>query len=268
MIYFCSDKNRRALVLATPALNGIDFLEVIGPSGCGKQLALTLLKDARGLTLTPNNIVITGGAAVQVVSVSAATNDDPFVLTVNLSGPGEFSPYALAVVAGSGISDPPDGFDPQLSTVSFSFKAGCPTPADCLPDNCCPAPVRSAPDINYLAKEYGAFRQVMLDRLAVLVRHVTSWWCTRTRCPDRSYRPNAGICAAYGRSHQPERRSKASSIACGAHRTERPTVCPPCSLGPFCSVVQRPTAFRGRVDLHGHAHPIGCFVGHVVTCAS
>ena len=30
MIYFCSDKNRRALVLATPALNGIDFLEVIG----------------------------------------------------------------------------------------------------------------------------------------------------------------------------------------------------------------------------------------------
>ena len=169
MIYFCSDKNRRSLVLASPALNGIDFLEVIGPSGCGTQLALTLLKDARTLTLTPDNIAITGGAPIQVVSISPATDDAPFVLTVNLAGPGDFSLYQLAVVAGPGISDPPDGFDPQLSTVSFSFKAGCPTPADCLPDNCCPAPVSSAPDINYLAKDYGAFRQVMLDRIAVLV---------------------------------------------------------------------------------------------------
>ena len=169
MIYFCSVKNRRALVLATSALNGIDFLEVVGPDGCGKKLALTLLKDACGLTLTLDNIAITGGTPVQVVSISPATNDDPFVLTVNLAGPGDFSPYQLTVVAGPGILDPPDGFDPQLSTVSFSFKAGCPTPADCLPDNCCPAPVRSTPDINYLAKDYGGFRQVMLDRLAVLV---------------------------------------------------------------------------------------------------
>ncbi len=169
MIYFCSAKNRRALVLATPTLNGIDFLEVVGPSGCGRQLALTLLKDARSLTLTPDNVAITGGSPVSVTSISPATNDDPFVLTVNLDGPGDFSPYQLAVVAGPGITEPPDGFDPQLSTVSFSFKAGCPTPADCLPDNCCPAPVRSAPDINYLAKDYGGFRQVMLDRLAVLV---------------------------------------------------------------------------------------------------
>jgi hypothetical protein len=169
VIYFCSDKNRRSLVLAAPGLNGIDFLEVVGPNGCGRQLALTLLKDARGLTLSPNNMIITGGAPVQVVSISPATNDDCLVLTINLEGPGDFSPYQLAVVAGPGIADPPDGFDPQLSTVSFSFKAGCPTPADCLPDNCCPAPVRSAPDINYLAKDYGGFRQVMLDRLAVLV---------------------------------------------------------------------------------------------------
>lgn len=169
MIYFCSDKNRRSLVLAAPALNGIDFLEVVGPNGCGKQLMLTLLKDARGLTLTPDNTVITGGAPVHVASISPATNDDPFVLTINLEGLGDFSPYQLAIVAGPGIGDPPEGFDPQLSTVSFSFKAGCPTPADCLPDNCCPAPVRSAPDINYLAKDYGGFRQVMLDRLAVLV---------------------------------------------------------------------------------------------------
>ncbi len=168
MIYFCSQKNRRALVLASPSLNGIDFLEVVGPTGCGKQLALTLLKDARALTITPENIAISGGAPVQVGSISPATNDAPFVILVNLSGSGDFSPYQLTLVAAPGVADPPDGFDPQLSTVPFSFKAGCPTPADCLPDNCCPAALRPVPDINYLAKDYGGFRQVMLDRLAVL----------------------------------------------------------------------------------------------------
>jgi hypothetical protein len=169
MIYFCSQKNRRALVLASPALNGIDFLEVVGPTGCGKQLALTLLKDARALTLEPANFAITGGAPVQVDSVSPATDDAPFVVTLNLSGSGDFSPYQLTLIADHGISDPPDGFDPQLSTVPFSFKAGCPTPADCLPDNCCPTPTTATPDINYLAKDYGGFRQVMFDRLAVLL---------------------------------------------------------------------------------------------------
>ncbi len=179
MIYFCSQKNRRPLLLATPALNGIDFLEVVGPTGCGKQLALTLLKDARALTLTRDNFAITGGASVQVVSVAPATQDDPFVLTLNLSGSGDFSPYQLTLVAGPNITDPPDGFDPQLATVAFSFKAGCPTPADCLPDTCCPAPRATAPDINYLAKDYGGFRQVMLDRLAVLL---PSW--TETHAAD------------------------------------------------------------------------------------
>jgi hypothetical protein len=173
MIYFCSAKNRRALVLSSPSLNGIDFLEVIGPTGCGKQLAVTLLKNARSLTLTPDNFSLSGGAPVGIDSVSAATDEAPFVITVNLAGPGEFSPYQLAIVAGPGITDPPDGFDPQLSTVTFSFKAGCPTPADCLPDNCCPATMLPAPDINYMAKDYGVIRQAMLDRLAVLVPNWT-----------------------------------------------------------------------------------------------
>ena len=169
MIYFCSQKNRRALVLQSPALNGIDYLEVVGATGCGQQLAVTLLKDARAVTLLPSNIVITGGAHVAAISVAPATSDDPFVITINLDHSGDFSTYQLQFVAGAGIVDPPDGFDPQLSSVSFSFKAGCPTPADCLPDNCCPSSSRSAPDINYLAKDYGGFRQTMLDRLSVLL---------------------------------------------------------------------------------------------------
>jgi len=179
VIYFCSQKNRRALVLQSPKLNGIDYLEVVGNSLCGQQLALTLLKDARAIALSPANFTITGGAAVEVISITPSHAAAPFVILVNLNHTGDFSTYTLTLVAGAGITDPPDGFDPQLASVSFSFKAGCPTPADCVPDNCCAIPPQPAPDINYLAKDYDGFRQVMLDRMAVL----TPTW-TETHAAD------------------------------------------------------------------------------------
>jgi hypothetical protein len=179
VIYFCTQKNRRELVLHTAGLNGIDYLEVLGPDGCGTELAITFLKDATSLALTPVDVVITGGAPVQVVSIAAATAQDPTVVTINLDKTGDFSPYTLTLVAGPGIVDPPDGLDPQLSSVDFSFKAGCPSPADCLAVQCCPVPHIAPPDINYLAKDYEAFRQVMLDRLAVL----TPAW-TETHAAD------------------------------------------------------------------------------------
>ena len=52
MIYFCAQKNRRELVLQTASLNGIDYLEVLGPSpAAATQLAVTFLKDATSLVL-------------------------------------------------------------------------------------------------------------------------------------------------------------------------------------------------------------------------
>ena len=77
MIYFCSQKNRRTLVLQSQGLNGIDYLEVIGSSPCGKELAVTLLKDVRSLALTPDNFTVTGGTPIRVVSVAPGGNDSP-----------------------------------------------------------------------------------------------------------------------------------------------------------------------------------------------
>ena len=51
MIAFCQNQQRRELVLQTPGVNGLDYLEVLGPTGCGSQLALTFLKNAQGLAL-------------------------------------------------------------------------------------------------------------------------------------------------------------------------------------------------------------------------
>lgn len=172
MIYFCSQKNRRAMVLQHPSLNGIDYLEVSdAATGCGNRLLVTLLKDGRNLNLGPAQVKVTGGSPktqVTVASVTQPGDSTPRVMTVDLDGTGDFSPYTFSFVADFTTNDPPDGIDPQLSTVIFSFKAGCPTVGDCVPDNCCPPDRAAEPDINYLAKDYGGFRQVMLDRMATL----------------------------------------------------------------------------------------------------
>jgi Baseplate J-like protein len=170
MIYFCARKNRRDLVLRSATLNGIDYLEVLADDpGCGNQLAITFLKDARSLNLDVGNIVVAGDAPLQVTGVAAATDDDPLQVVVTLDKTGDFSPYTFTLIDTPGGLDPPQGLDPQLSSVTFSFKAGCPSPADCRPEHCCPAPTTPPPDINYLAKDYTGFVQVMRDRLATLV---------------------------------------------------------------------------------------------------
>jgi hypothetical protein len=169
MMLFCQNKNRRELVLQTPGLNGIDYLEVIGMAGCGTQLALTFLKPPANLPLTAANIQLTGDTTPTIASIQAPTAADPLTVTINLNQTGDFSPYSLTLVTSAQDSDPPPGIDPQLASVSFSFKAGCPTPVDCETSNCCPQTPLTPPDINYLARDYDGFRQVMLDRMAVLL---------------------------------------------------------------------------------------------------
>jgi len=172
MIYFCSQQKRRALVLQHPTLNGIDYLEVCDAvmGGCGKKLLLTLLKDAPEAGLTAAQVRIAGGGATQVHAMKVdRTTSAPRLLTIELDATGDFSTYTLSLTANGAAADPPDDFDPQLSAVDFSFKPGCDTSADCAAAPCCPPAPVVKPDINYLAKEFDGFTQVMLDRLAVLV---------------------------------------------------------------------------------------------------
>jgi Baseplate J-like protein len=175
MTYFCSQKNRRALVLDHATLNGIDYLEVCSSEpgcDCGKLLHLTFLKDVRSLNLSAAQIKLIGGASnlaqVDIVNLQPISSDNPKLLTIELNQPGDFSTYTLTLIADSATADPPVGVDPQLASIDFSFKANCPTGSDCLPSTCCPPEQHVEPDINYLAKDYESFRQVILDRMAVL----------------------------------------------------------------------------------------------------
>src|SRR5262249_13209748 len=91
-------------------------------------------------------------------------------LAVNLNEPGDFSTFTFTLLANpsGAFADPPGGVDPQLASVDFSFKAGCAAPGDCLPDTCCPPSAAPHIDINYMAKDFDAFVQIMRDRMAVV----------------------------------------------------------------------------------------------------
>jgi hypothetical protein len=177
--YSCGKPQRKSKVLGTldnqghGVLNGIDYLEVT--SADEKTLSVHFLfglpgtanpvPPAPALALTAANITIDGGVrttGIQVISVSSAGN----VLTVQVNQAGDYSTYTLRLIGGPGSPAPPAGFDPQLSSVDFSFKVACPSQFDCRPAGACPPEALPQADINYLAKDYEGFRQLILDRMA------------------------------------------------------------------------------------------------------
>jgi hypothetical protein len=196
MNYFCCDERRRNAVKDHPFLNGIDFLEVVdNPADAYEDRQTTLivhfLKDLISGNLDKQNIKIEGGERVKNIEVIAIAiglpgsppsspilsppssppgNTDPNkLLIVRVKEAGDFSQYTLRLIKDNKSSDPPDGFDPVLSAIEFSFKVLCPNEFDCKPQHECPPELLAQPEINYLAKDYGSFRQLMLDRIAVLM---------------------------------------------------------------------------------------------------
>lgn len=175
--FFCMSEDRRRVVReqADPKqFNGIDYLEV---SSDQLMLRVHFMHHLPGQAdpvppaqpvLTKDNIVIEGGVRetdVQVVAFSVHHN----VLTVTVSKPGDFSIYTLRLVQSPTRRQPPRGYDPQLSTIEFSFKVDCPSDFDCAPvDECLPEKLPE-PEIDYLAKDYASFRRLMLDRLTTLM---------------------------------------------------------------------------------------------------
>jgi len=197
MKYFCCDERRRNAVKSAPgAINGIEFLEVVDRPGDSPEVRQRTLKVHFIKPLAPgalqvNNVLIEGGERIRDIQVAKVTGgaaassppfDGPNVLAVEVEEPGDFSNYTLRLVidaararaadeddADSEFRKPPAGFDPILSAVEFSFKILCPSDFDCRHEQVCPPEQRVQPDINYLAKDYASFRQLMLDRMIALM---------------------------------------------------------------------------------------------------
>lgn len=176
--YRCKNERRRALLRqqveqGTTQLNGIDYLEVKGD-----QTTLTVyflheltVADAQAdvplaLSLTADNIQIMAESGLQPLAVEAVTSVAN-ELRVRLRQPGGYVPYTLTLVQADAPTEPPLGIDSQLATVEFRFWMEAVSEFDCQTPNPPTPEVLLPPVIDYLAKDYASFRQLMLDRLAV-----------------------------------------------------------------------------------------------------
>ncbi|MFI5101929.1 MAG: putative baseplate assembly protein [Terriglobales bacterium] len=180
----CKEERRREDVRAT-SLFGLDYVEVVDE----QQLTLNVFFLGKApQNIEKANVVLTGGRRirdVQIKSVSVKRQPDPTLddyLEVHVNKAGDFSNYTISLVNavnGQPTNEPMDGFDPRYGQVSFSFKASCPTDLDCKQSCTCPPPQRTQPDIDYLAKDYESFRELILDRLALIM---PEW--IETHAPD------------------------------------------------------------------------------------
>ncbi len=167
--YVCGTALRREAVRAAtdaggrPLLNGIDYLEV--GSADQKTLVATCLHPLSGPV---PHVLIEGGTritGIRATEVTASANR----LTVRVNSTGDFSRYTMRLTRSGQDGRPPNGFDPRLSQVSFSFKVECPSEFDCRGTAASSAASLTAPEIDYLAKDYVTFRRLLLDRLSLLM---------------------------------------------------------------------------------------------------
>ena len=174
MTVCCEQDDRRDAVRERTGWNGLDYVELgaddhsLRAVFLGKlppELAQPAPNLARFLALD-GGVRITG---ITILSVQPVPSPDPELddaLLIVLDRTGDFSTYTLRLV---GVANT----DPRYASADFSFKIDCPTDLDCKPVIACPPDVPEAPDINYLAKDYTSFRQLLFDRLALLMPNWT-----------------------------------------------------------------------------------------------
>jgi predicted phage baseplate assembly protein len=171
----CRDDAPRRAAIRAGALNGLDFIDVDVADKTKLRLHFIAAPGKLRDELTPANFTITGGRGVRDIAVTdvrfgAQDTPDADVCTASVDRVGDISTYTLRVVAavrGHGTDQPHPGFDPQHDSLCFSFASDALATLDCASAPVCPPPVRVRPEIDYLAKDYASFRQLLLDRLAL-----------------------------------------------------------------------------------------------------
>jgi hypothetical protein len=162
--------DRRALVLASSSINGIDFVEVANDQQTALRVHF-LNHVPLAHTLASPPVVIAGGETIPTVAVGPINDSTAWsvqgrhlVLNLTVAAPGDFSQYTLTIYQKTLL--PPGGplLDPFFASSVFTFKAGCPSDLDCqVGPVVCPVPPSKAPPIDNLAKDFLSFRQALLD---------------------------------------------------------------------------------------------------------
>ncbi len=226
----CGLDARRHALVAKPSWNGIDYVEVADDQR--SLLVYFFAPPPQGLGL--RNFRIEGGrriAGIAVTGVTPVPGDEERgadSLRVALDRYGDFSTYTLRLVD-AGKDTPPAGIDPRYASVAFSFKIDCPNDLDCAAvAPCIIAPAVSL-DIDYLAKDYESFRQLLLDRLATTSptwreRHVPDLGITAGRIARLYRRPAQRVPGCRSRPRRISTRHARAS-RCAGMRAWSTTAC-------------------------------------------
>ena len=159
--------DRLADIIASTALNGIDFVEIANDAQTRLVVHFLNRVPVKGTLAPAAPVTITGGESVPQVPVGSIASGDwsrdddgrP-LLRLTTPFPGDFSFYTLRIAS--------PALDAYYATVRFSFKARCPTDLDCAEDCVdCPPADGPAPAIDYLAKDFTSFKRALLDYSAV-----------------------------------------------------------------------------------------------------
>lgn len=169
----CDDDERRVILEGvSPPNNGIAAVEVYyvpPPPNVLTQCFLRIyffggnpagLDNSQKDKFTLAGGVRVPGASIHVVKVTPSAGADPYV-ELQLDAWGDHSQYVLTV-------DWP-ALDPLYNCRAFSFTVDCPDPFDCRPPAQPSEPLQADPTIDYLAKDYGSFRQALLAFLPTRV---------------------------------------------------------------------------------------------------
>jgi hypothetical protein len=181
----CRDDSRRELLLKYPGLNlnGIDFIEFVQPApGVNRLRVHFLFALPANLYNLPTSefptIRIEGGARiVGILPLTVTADATDTVLDIDVSAQGDFSSYWLSmgwshVPADDSWTYALPGVDRQFSVAPINFRPSCPIDFDCAPAQPPPPPAPTEPVLDYLAKDYASFRQLLLDLVA---QHNPTW---------------------------------------------------------------------------------------------
>jgi len=189
-MYVCCNEQRRAAIRKQKVVNGIDYLEVenvplssqslrkamkdqdkleveeaLLPSQPPRSVLLVhFINPLNRRSLDKNHVHIKGGTRpIKVYSIETGAGNASRVLKVVTDNPENYLTYTLRLT--------PDAtelpLDLMFSTLEFTYQDS--TDIDPLNEQIAPVEAQTAPDIDYMARDFNSFRQLMLDRLTTLI---------------------------------------------------------------------------------------------------
>jgi hypothetical protein len=162
---------RLALVRLNPAVNPTEALltvHFLNNNEIANILAATgtPARARQTFPIAGGRRVVAGPLAGQVQTITVSGNAADNFMELTVKPIGDYSVYTLQIDHAN--------IDPLFSSIRFKFRPGC-FNADCSPDWRRAAPAPTDPRIDYLNKDYDAFRHTMI---AAMMERVPGWRAT------------------------------------------------------------------------------------------